>query len=92
MTGRDMDKAKKETILHLVILLASFGGIMVIITRLPNPPVPRDWYLSPSEMLLADVLALTLVTILIFIGIVIGRFIEARQYQRNGKYLGKEKL
>lgn len=89
MTGRDMDKARKETIYCLIGLLALMAWIIFCISSLPKSTMPRDWYMSGLEMFMADMLALSLASVLVFIGIILGRFIESRQYQKNGRYLGK---
>ena len=91
MNGRDMDKAKKETIYLMIGLLVLLAWTIFLISYLPKNPIPRDWYMSGSEMFVADMLAIALLSILILIGIIIGRYIEARQYQKNGRYLGKDK-
>lgn len=85
-----MDKAKKETIYWMIGLLAFLAWTMFMMSLLPKNPVPQDWYMSSAEILLGYVLVLALVSCLIFMGIIGGRFIEARQYQKNGRYLGKD--
>ena len=87
-----MDKAKKETIYCLIGLLMLMAWIIFCISALPKNTMPRDWYMSGLEMFMADMLALSLASVLVFIGIILGRFIESRQYQKNGRYLGKGAL
>ena len=91
MIGRDMDKAKKETFYWMIGSLGLLAWIIFLISYLPKDPMPRDWYMSGSQMFAADMLAIALFSVIVFIGIILGRFIEARQYQKNGHYLGKGK-
>lgn len=92
MIGRNMDKANKETKYILVGLLLLLAWIVFMITLLPKNPVPRDWYMTSQDILMADILALLFIAVLILIGLAIGRWIEARLYQRNGRYLGKGEI
>lgn len=88
-TGRNMTKANRHTCYLLVFMLVLLGWIVFLITLLPTSPFPRDWYMDETEILMADILGLLIIGVLIIIGMVIGRWIEATQYQKNGHYLGK---
>lgn len=89
MIGRDMDKAKKDTRNLLIAMVALLVWIIFLISLLPKNPLAREMYLSNTEILMGDILGLLLIGVLVIIGMVIGRWIEAYQYQKNGRYLGK---
>ena len=88
-----MKKMRNQVIIQLLTSMLVLTVILVAVeANVPDSPIEKSMYMTDWEQALEMVGGAALVLLLVWIGVIIGRFYEAYDYEREGNYLGKNEI